>query len=305
MNPTNGTTSPGRTSGGTMLRMLGAAQKREVKATQNLSIIVLFFMICWIPLYTINFILAFCDDCFKMNSTLMLFCIILSHLNSAGNPLLYAYHLTDFRAALKSFLIGLFISKKEEENVGIGAFQNGRLSMQLSNVRRDTRTGLAENRVPNLAVVLPVPSRLICKITEEGSMKRSRSSTSSGHINYAFSKRLETGDDDVFYENNSCSSRSDVDIVTNTLERLRANHISSSSPHLALTFHTFEELYPRCKRKVRRSYSTIECGRDSSSSLEEFQFPKPKHSKVDDVSDDSGAISDQCSSRRDNIIDVH
>jgi hypothetical protein len=32
-----------------MLRLLSsAARKREVKATQNLSIIVLFFIICWI-----------------------------------------------------------------------------------------------------------------------------------------------------------------------------------------------------------------------------------------------------------------
>nr|XP_029717466.1 5-hydroxytryptamine receptor 2B-like [Aedes albopictus]XP_029717467.1 5-hydroxytryptamine receptor 2B-like [Aedes albopictus]XP_029717468.1 5-hydroxytryptamine receptor 2B-like [Aedes albopictus] len=92
--------------GGTMLRVLGAAQKREVKATQNLSIIVLFFMICWIPLYTINCIVAFCRDC-TIPPTLMFFCIILSHLNSAVNPLLYAYHLKDFRAALKNLILSM------------------------------------------------------------------------------------------------------------------------------------------------------------------------------------------------------
>lgn len=104
------TTSNGHirvSGGGTMLRMLGAAQKREVKATQNLSIIVLFFMICWIPLYTINCVQAFCIDC-QINATLIDFCIILSHLNSAGNPLLYAYHLRDFRAALKYYILSLF-----------------------------------------------------------------------------------------------------------------------------------------------------------------------------------------------------
>lgn len=89
-----------------MLRVLGAAQKREVKATQNLSIIVLFFMICWIPLYTINCIVAFCRDC-TIPPTLMFFCIILSHLNSAVNPLLYAYHLKDFRAALKNLILSM------------------------------------------------------------------------------------------------------------------------------------------------------------------------------------------------------
>lgn len=92
--------------GGTMLRVLGAARKRDVKATQNLSIIVLFFMICWIPLYTINCIKAFCPDCF-VHPKLTFFCIILSHLNSAVNPVLYAYHLKDFRAALKAFILKL------------------------------------------------------------------------------------------------------------------------------------------------------------------------------------------------------
>uniref|UniRef100_A0A1I8MRQ5 G-protein coupled receptors family 1 profile domain-containing protein n=1 Tax=Musca domestica TaxID=7370 RepID=A0A1I8MRQ5_MUSDO len=90
--------------GGTMLRVLGAARKRDVKATQNLSIIVLFFMICWIPLYTINCIQAFCPTCF-IHPKLTLFCIILSHLNSAVNPILYAYHLKDFRLAMKNLIL--------------------------------------------------------------------------------------------------------------------------------------------------------------------------------------------------------
>ncbi|XP_043462047.1 adenosine receptor A2a-like [Leptopilina heterotoma] len=87
---------------GTMLRLLGAAQKREVKATQNLARIVIFFIICWFPLYTINCIVAFCPKC-SVNQVFLNFCIILSHLNSVGNPILYAYHLKDFRNAVKHF----------------------------------------------------------------------------------------------------------------------------------------------------------------------------------------------------------
>lgn len=86
-----------------MLRLLGAAQKREVKATQNLARIVIFFIICWFPLYTINCIMAFCPHCY-VNEIFLNFSIILSHLNSVGNPLLYAYHLKDFRLAVKHFL---------------------------------------------------------------------------------------------------------------------------------------------------------------------------------------------------------
>ena len=92
---------------GTMLRVLRAAQNREVKATQNLSIIVLFFMLCWMPLHTINCIVAFCPQC-HIHAPVMLLVITLSHLNSALNPLLYAYHLKDFRAALKRLLLSLF-----------------------------------------------------------------------------------------------------------------------------------------------------------------------------------------------------
>lgn len=102
-----------RQRGGTMLRVLGAAQKREVKATQNLSIIVLFFMICWMPLYTINCINAFCSMCLD-DVKLTNFCIILSHLNSALNPILYAYHLRDFRKALKTSMMRLCGMKLDE-----------------------------------------------------------------------------------------------------------------------------------------------------------------------------------------------
>lgn len=93
-------------SSGTMLRVLGAAQKREVKATQNLSIIVFFFIVCWIPLYTINATKAFLPEV-NIPNALTEFGIILSHLNSALNPFLYAYHLKDFRAALKALICSM------------------------------------------------------------------------------------------------------------------------------------------------------------------------------------------------------
>ncbi|CAH2086239.1 unnamed protein product [Euphydryas editha] len=101
------TVEGGQGRGGTMLRVLGAAQKREVKATRNLAIIVFFFIVCWIPLYTINAIKAFMPE-LDIPNPLTYFCIIFSHLNSAINPLLYAYHLKDFRAALKGLICTMF-----------------------------------------------------------------------------------------------------------------------------------------------------------------------------------------------------
>ncbi|KAM8703905.1 hypothetical protein ACLKA7_008520 [Drosophila subpalustris] len=131
-------TTPGRAGHtGTMLRVLGAARKRDVKATQNLSIIVLFFMICWIPLYTINCIKAFCPDCY-VHPKLTLFCIILSHLNSAVNPVLYAYHLKDFRLALKNLmlkLMGVDIDQQAEAIHRFSVASQHRLQSMDSNMR--------------------------------------------------------------------------------------------------------------------------------------------------------------------------
>lgn len=125
-----------RSQGGTMLRVLGAARKREVKATQNLSVIVLFFMICWLPLYTINCIKAFCHDC-EIPAWLTLFLIILSHLNSAMNPLLYAYHLKDFRAALKSLICRVFGVKVEQEEINyrFSVHSQNRLASRMEKMR--------------------------------------------------------------------------------------------------------------------------------------------------------------------------
>lgn len=68
-------------------------------------IIVVFFIICWTPLYTINTVLAFCEKCaISLEATLL--SIILSHANSAVNPFLYAFYMKDFRAGIKN-LFGL------------------------------------------------------------------------------------------------------------------------------------------------------------------------------------------------------
>lgn len=147
MHPENGS-SKGSPSGG-MVRMLGVAQTNEVKATQNLAIIVLFFMICWIPLYTINCVIAFARD-IEINENFMFSCIILSHLNSAVNPFLYAYHLRDFRAALKNFFCNLFEHTTDRTNV----IYNNRARYCYRNNSRD-------NTLANNSSIAPKISRLV------------------------------------------------------------------------------------------------------------------------------------------------
>lgn len=80
-----------------------AARKREIEATKKISMIVGFFMLCSVPLNSINFINSLCQGCANYH-LMSQSAIILSHLNSALNPFLYAYHLKDFRSALMSLI---------------------------------------------------------------------------------------------------------------------------------------------------------------------------------------------------------
>lgn len=129
--------SRGRISGGgTMLRVLGPAQKREVKATQNLAIIVFFFIVCWIPLYTINAVKAFKPELDIPNS-LTYFCVIFSHFNSAINPFLYAYHLKDFRAALKGLICTVFGRRATMEAAFRPPIPVGRPALERCNALRE------------------------------------------------------------------------------------------------------------------------------------------------------------------------
>ncbi|KAL2718836.1 5-hydroxytryptamine receptor 1D-like isoform X1 [Vespula squamosa] len=120
---------------GTMQRF-----KRDVKATQNLSHIVIFFIICWFPLYTTNCVMAFCPRC-QVNEFFMNLCIILSHLNSVGNPLLYAYHLKDFREALKNYWRLLFSNGEVKSSVVNVIHERGSLAGSQRQFQRQSFVG--------------------------------------------------------------------------------------------------------------------------------------------------------------------
>lgn len=71
-------------------------------------------MICWLPLYTSNTIQAFChQNCPTPSPAWLDFLIILSHINSAGSPFLYAFHMKDFRQALRRLICLGAINKRK------------------------------------------------------------------------------------------------------------------------------------------------------------------------------------------------
>lgn len=77
--------------------------KREIKVTLNIFIIVLFFVLCWLPLNVMKSIRISCKTCI-IPENFISYGIVLTHFNSAINPLLYAYHLRDFRHEILKLL---------------------------------------------------------------------------------------------------------------------------------------------------------------------------------------------------------
>lgn len=77
--------------------------KKEAKTAKTLSLIVLSFIICWLPM-TISFFLFSALRDREFSEEILSFAIILSHCNSAIDPIIYAYRIKDVREALKNFL---------------------------------------------------------------------------------------------------------------------------------------------------------------------------------------------------------
>ncbi|XP_057209741.1 adenosine receptor A1-like [Triplophysa rosa] len=95
----------------------GAAKmKKEMKMATSLFLVLFLFTACWIPLHIINCFLLLCPSC-PVPLPLLLTAIILSHANSAVNPVLYAYKMKTFRKAFKAiFMCGRGITDVDDQH---------------------------------------------------------------------------------------------------------------------------------------------------------------------------------------------
>ena len=86
-----------------MLNRKGEPTRRlraESKAAKSLAVIIILFVISWLPLYTLNTVKCFSPKA-NIPEIAFKFTIALSHLNSVWNPVLYAWGMSDFKEALR------------------------------------------------------------------------------------------------------------------------------------------------------------------------------------------------------------
>ncbi|XP_035652126.1 adenosine receptor A1 isoform X4 [Oncorhynchus masou masou] len=86
---------------------------KELKLAKSLALVVLLFALCWLPLHVMNCILFFCPEC-GMPKSAMYVGIFMSHVNSALNPLVYAFRIQRFRATLVQIARRCMLCKHKE-----------------------------------------------------------------------------------------------------------------------------------------------------------------------------------------------
>lgn len=73
---------------------------KELKLAKSLALVLFLFAVSWLPLHILNCITLFLPGC-ETSMSLIYIAIILSHGNSAVNPIVYAFRIKKFRTAFR------------------------------------------------------------------------------------------------------------------------------------------------------------------------------------------------------------
>ncbi|XP_069045866.1 adenosine receptor A1 [Lepisosteus oculatus] len=88
---------------------------KELKLAKSLALVVFLFAMCWLPLHIMNCVSYFCPKCYVPKEA-MYIGIFMSHVNSAVNPLVYAFRINRFRATLIQIWRGWILCKGSEQS---------------------------------------------------------------------------------------------------------------------------------------------------------------------------------------------
>ncbi|XP_049687890.1 adenosine receptor A3-like isoform X2 [Accipiter gentilis] len=99
--------------GTTNLRGAGAFYGQEFKAAKSLALVLFLFAISWLPLCIINCVSYFYPEC-HIPPYLMYLGILLSHANSAMNPIVYACKIKKFKNTYLLILRTYILCKKTD-----------------------------------------------------------------------------------------------------------------------------------------------------------------------------------------------
>ncbi|XP_066521972.1 adenosine receptor A1 [Hoplias malabaricus] len=86
---------------------------KEQKLAKSLALVLFLFALCWLPIHIMNCITFFCPSCYLPKSALYVG-IFMSHINSALNPLVYAFRIQRFRATLFQIAQRCVLCKSDE-----------------------------------------------------------------------------------------------------------------------------------------------------------------------------------------------
>ncbi|XP_009702251.1 PREDICTED: adenosine receptor A3 [Cariama cristata] len=93
----------------------GTVCGKEYKMAKYLALILFLFAVSWLPLGILNCVSYFCPSC-TIPQALMYLGILLSHANSAMNPIVYAFKIQKFKETY-TFILRTYILLQKPESV--------------------------------------------------------------------------------------------------------------------------------------------------------------------------------------------
>ncbi|CAB3398773.1 unnamed protein product [Caenorhabditis bovis] len=104
-------------------RKVSKAQRKEKRATKTLGVVVVVFLVCWVPFFAINILNAVCillnKEFCQVGYDLFFYSTWIGYMNSFMNPIIYTIFNTEFRRAFKSIIFGRSATRSHQKQANV------------------------------------------------------------------------------------------------------------------------------------------------------------------------------------------